>query len=287
MSLMCSVSAGRGHQSSAAAPASRLAPVLHGLRHRQASAPKPHAPQPDSDLPSPDPLAQSQGLGKPKTLPQGSIKPGSQPQGSGDPSQGSAGAYGQSQDSGDLQNASLGLGHHVRPNSAVSLKTENLDSTSQDWSAVPEAPAPMPVKAEPHAQPLQGDTSQDAAQQQLSHEQQQQQQPQQGQGQVGVAGWGDQAKQAKESYMRSVSQTETRKVEIGPGDSTSVLLQACLHRFVRPETLHRWVCSRWGPVTLLSRTLISLMLWHTTSTCAPKPGCLMSYIWLHTPDCKT
>ena len=284
MSLMCSAPAGRGNQSSAAAPASRLAPVLHGLRHRQANVSKPHAPQPNSDLPLPDPLAQSQGLGKPKTLPQGSIKPGSQ-------SQGSAGAHGQSQDSGELQNASQGLGHHVRPNSAVSLKTENLDCPSQDWSAVPEAPAPMPVKAEPHAQPLQSDTSQDAAQQQLSQQQQQQQheqqqQPQQGQGQVGVAGWGNQAKQAKESYMRSVSQTETRKVEIGVSDSTAVLLQACLHRFVRPEILHRWVCSRWGPVTFLIRVLTSLMLWHTTLTCASKPGCLMSHTSLHTPDCK-
>ena len=36
----------------------------------------------------------------------------------------------------------------------------------------------------------------------------------------------------------------------------------------------------------LSKMLTNLVLWHTTFTCASKPGCLMSHIWLHTPDCK-
>jgi len=30
----------------------------------------------------------------------------------------------------------------------------------------------------------------------------------------------------------------------------------------------------------------SLVLLHTTYTCAFQPGCLMSHNWLHTPDCK-
>ena len=37
----------------------------------------------------------------------------------------------------------------------------------------------------------------------------------------------------------------------------------------------------------LNRTPTSLVLSHTTLTCASKPGCLMSHDWLHTPDCKT
>ena len=35
-----------------------------------------------------------------------------------------------------------------------------------------------------------------------------------------------------------------------------------------------------------SRIPTSLVLFHTTYTCAFKPGCLMSHNWLHTPDCK-
>ncbi len=35
-----------------------------------------------------------------------------------------------------------------------------------------------------------------------------------------------------------------------------------------------------------SRIPTSLVLLHTTYTCAFKPGCLMSHNWLHTPDCK-
>ena len=36
-----------------------------------------------------------------------------------------------------------------------------------------------------------------------------------------------------------------------------------------------------------NRTPTSLVLLHTTYTCAFKPGCLMSHYWLHTPDCKS
>ena len=35
-----------------------------------------------------------------------------------------------------------------------------------------------------------------------------------------------------------------------------------------------------------NKTPTSLVLLHTTYTCAFKPGCLMSHYWLHTPDCK-
>ena len=35
-----------------------------------------------------------------------------------------------------------------------------------------------------------------------------------------------------------------------------------------------------------NRTPTSLVLSHTTYTCAFKPGCLISHNWLHTPDCK-
>ena len=38
--------------------------------------------------------------------------------------------------------------------------------------------------------------------------------------------------------------------------------------------------------SFLNRTPTSLVLSHTTYTCAFKPGCLMSHNWLHTPDCK-
>ena len=38
--------------------------------------------------------------------------------------------------------------------------------------------------------------------------------------------------------------------------------------------------------SFLNRTPTSLVLSHTTYTCAFKPGYLMSHNWLHTPDCK-
>ncbi len=105
----------------------------------------------------------------------------------------------------------------------------------------------MPVKADPNSKV---DTTHEAVQQQLTQQQltqQQQQQQQQQQGQVGVPEGVDLARQARDGFEQSVSQKETRRVEEGGGDGTAVLLQACLHRFVRPETLHRWVCSRCVP----------------------------------------
>ena len=90
----------------------------------------------------------------------------------------------------------------------------------------------MPVKADPNGKV---DTTHEAVQQQPTQQQQ---------GQVGVPEGLDLARQARHGFEQSVSQKETRRVETGGTDGTSVLLQACLHRFVRPETLHRWVCTR-------------------------------------------
>jgi len=47
-----------------------------------------------------------------------------------------------------------------------------------------------------------------------------------------------------------------------------------------PHTIHpTFTCG-------IYRTPTSLVLSHTTYTCAFKTGCLMSHNWLHTPDCK-
>lgn len=111
---------------------------------------------------------------------------------------------------------------------------------SQGVSVVTRPPQPMPVKADPDSQPPPDELAQGAADHQYSHHQQQQQQD-------GATGGVRLARQARESFERSVSQQEIKRAGIVAGDSGAVLLQACLHRFVRPETLHRWVCSRYLP----------------------------------------
>ena len=223
-SVVCSSLPGRDGQSSAAASAPRLTPVLHSSKHRQAALLKANPPSWGSDSKPPDPLSQVQGSGKLNNQSQGSVKFQSQSQGSG-----------------RLQDNSQGSGDAVQPASAVSSEPGNPDSRSQDWAAVPAPPPPMPVKADPNSKV---DTTHEAVQQQLTQQLTQQQQQQQQQGQVGVPGGLDLARQARDGFEQSVSQKETRRVEDGCGDGTAVLLQACLHRFVRPETLHRWVCSR-------------------------------------------
>ena len=113
---------------------------------------------------------------------------------------------------------------------------------------LPSPPPPLPVKAHPHSH-LEN-TAQDPVTQQQQQQQPQQSSEQQHTGlqqeQHGVTGRVDLAQQAKISFERSASQQQTREVDTGGGSSKggSVLLQACLHRFVRPETLHRWTCSR-------------------------------------------
>ncbi len=152
--------------------------------------------------------------------------------------QGSGKLSNQSQGLVKSQSQSQGSGDAAQRASALSSEPGNPDSRSQDWAAVPAPPPPMPVKADPNSKV---DTTHEAVQQQ--HTQQQLTQQQQ-QGQVGVPEGLDLARQARDGFEQSVSQKETRRVEEGVGDGTAVLLQACLHRFVRPETLHRWVCSR-------------------------------------------
>ncbi|KAL0037564.1 hypothetical protein WJX77_002858 [Trebouxia sp. C0004] len=196
---------GRNGESSAAASAPRLTQVLHSSKHRQAAL--------LSSKPS-DPVSQVQGSGKLSNQSQISQS--------------------QSQGSGRLQDASQGSGMAVQPASAVSSEPGNPDARSQDWAAVPAPPPPMPVKADPNSKV---DATHEAVQQQLTQQQQQQQH-------AGVPEGLDLARQARDGFEQSVSQKETRRVEEGGGDGTAVLLQACLHRFVRPETLHRWVCSR-------------------------------------------
>jgi len=215
---------GRDGQSSAAASAPRLTPVLHSSKHRQAALLKANPPSWGSDSKPPDPSSLVQASGKLSNQSQASVKSQSQSQGSG-----------------RLQSQSQGSGDAVQPASAVSSEPGDPDAKSQDWAAVPAPPPPMPVKADPNSKV---DTTHEAVQQQLTQQQLTQQQHQ---GQVGVPEGVDLARQARDGFEQSVSQKETRRVEVGGGDGTAVLLQACLHRFVRPETLHRWVCSRCVP----------------------------------------
>ena len=212
--MVCSGLPGRDSQSSAAASEPRLTPVLHSSKHRQANP-----PSRGSDLNPPDPSSLVQASSKLSNRSQGSVKSQSQSQGSG-----------------RLQYATQGSGSAVQPASAVSSEPADPDSRSQDWAAVSAPPPPMPVKAEFDSRV---DTTHEAVQQQLTQQQQQ--------GQFGVPEGFDLARQARDGFQQSVSQKETRRVEEGVGDGTAVLLQACLHRFVRPETLHRWVCSRCVP----------------------------------------
>lgn len=218
---MCSGLPGRGGQSSAAASSPRLTLVLHSSKHRQAALLKANPPSWGSDSKPPDPSSLVQASGKLSNQSQGSVKSQSQSQGSG-----------------RLQHATQGSGNAVQPESAVSSEPGDPDAKSQGW---PAPPPPMPVKADPNSKV---DTTHEAVQQQLTQQQLTQQQQQ---GQVGVPEGLDLARQAQDGFEQSVSQKETRRVEEGGGDGTAVLLQACLHRFVRPETLHRWVCSRCVP----------------------------------------
>ena len=203
-SVMCSGLPERGGQSSAAASAPRLTPVLHSSKHRQAAllSSKPY-----------DPLRKDSG------------KLSNQ-------SQGLVTSQGQSQGSGRLQDIFQGSGDAAQPASAVSSEPGDPGARSQGWAADSAPPPPMPVKADPNSKV---DTTHEAVQQQPTQQQQ---------GQVGVPEGLDLARQARHGFEQSVSQKETRRVETGGTDGTSVLLQACLHRFVRPETLHRWVCTR-------------------------------------------
>ena len=60
----------------------------------------------------------------------------------------------------------------------------------------------------------------------------------------------------------------------------TVLLEVSTFRYLTQTTNNGTLGS------FSNRTPTSLVLLHTTYTCAFKPGCLMSHHWLHTPDCK-
>ena len=232
------------HNESAAAAAqpARLAPVLHSSKHRQAALFQHDRPAPLS------PSAQSQGPGGHSNASRGLGRTSSMAQGPGH-------GQDQMQGPGKMQRESLGsrskqgwipegTAEQIDP---VTAETSQAVGIPHAWSEgpVPSPPPPLPVRADPSCHPNDGCTAQQPA---LHHHQQQQQQQQQYASlqqsqQVAMAGT-DMAQQASQRLQQSVSEQEVREVETGAGGSSGVLLQACLHRFVRPETLHRWTCSR-------------------------------------------
>lgn len=127
-------------------------------------------------------------------------------------------------------------------------------------------PPPMPVRAKPGSRPATANGLTDYAahqreqqQQQMSHKQlkqvshglQQQQQQQSQVPQQVASGDSGAAVQAADRFQRSVRQQEVHAVPAGLGGCAGAVgLQGCLHRFVRPETLCKWTCSRYivGPV---------------------------------------
>lgn len=61
----------------------------------------------------------------------------------------------------------------------------------------------------------------------------------------------DAAAQALERFQRSMEQQEVHAVPAALGGGGAVGLQGCLHRFVRPEMLCKWTCSRYGGMLML------------------------------------
>ena len=87
-------------------------------------------------------------------------------------------------------------------------------------------------------------TQQQQQQQQQQHQVDEQQYTALQHSQHGTVSGVDLVQQAKISFERSTSLQQVREVESWGSRNAGVLLQACLHGFVRPETLHRWTCSR-------------------------------------------
>ncbi|KAL3130987.1 Ubiquitin C-terminal hydrolase 22 [Trebouxia sp. C0009 RCD-2024] len=192
----------------------QLLPVLQSSRHRQAA-------QRQRNKPSLPPT-QSQGLSKPPVASQGS---------------------GRVLDASQRETPAKQAGVPHREEEDLGL----LPMAAAGGRPVPSPPPPLPVKAHPHSRPADASATQDTVIQQRQLQQQQHQH----QYDVQLAaveqtqtGAGDSAQQAVRRFEQSISQQETRGVETGGGGGSGVLLQACLHRFVRPETLHRWTCSR-------------------------------------------
>ena len=241
-SLSCRLNTSRHSESAAtAAQPARLAPVLHSSKHRQAAL-IPH------DRPaSLSPSAQSQGPDRQPNASQGSGRASSAAQGSG---QGGD----QIQGPGRMQRGSLGSNRKqgwipegtAEQIDAAKAETYQAADIPRAWSEgpVPSPPPPLPVRADPTCHPNDDCRAQDLA---VHHQQQQHQQQQYAsmqEGQQGAMAGSDMAQQASERFQRCVSEQQVREVEAGGGEGSGVLLQACLHRFVRPERLSRWTCSR-------------------------------------------
>ena len=127
-----------------------------------------------------------------------------------------------------------------QPSEPQSSELEEPDQAMQMDSTCP--PPPMPVRTTPHSQPAQADSSQ--AQQQQHQQQQQHSSLSQ---HDHVNGPVDAAQEAAERFQRSVSQQVVQALPCqgqGLNATGAVGLQGCLHRFVHPETLSRWTCSR-------------------------------------------
>ena len=234
----------------------RLLPVLHSSKHRQAALRKRDKPT------TSHPPNQSQGLGKPPVASQGSGRTlaasqaaeqwQAQSQGPGKLQRGS---WGSSTEPGWVAEApgAIQADEEEDPGLlSVAAQSAGAPQTDAGGDTVPSPPPPLPVRAHPYSHHDDASTAHDRMTQQQRQQQQQQQQhesdqeqytgPQQNQ--HGAAAAVDLAQQARRSFERSTSQQQTRGVETGGGRDAGVLLQACLHRFVRPETLHRWTCSR-------------------------------------------
>ena len=94
----------------------------------------------------------------------------------------------------------------------------------------------------------------------------------------------------KQGFAVCHSLNMVTKTVVAGLDVERALFKAVEARFLvhghRAHALHCCMCHCGTLGCSLSKMLTNLVLWHTTFTCASKPGCLMSHIWHHTPDCK-
>ena len=232
----------------------RLLPDLHSSKHRQATL-RQHG--------QPSPPAQSQGHGKPPAASLGSGRtlaasqtaeqgPG-QSQG---PSKLPKGSRGSSAQQGWVPEEA-GAFQADKDEHAGLQSVHNMPQSKLGGDPQPSPPPPLPVKAHPHSRVDKTLTAPDT----MSQQQQQQQVNDQQYTALQHSQHGatssrvDLVQQAKISFEQSTSQQQTREMETWGSRDAGVLLQACLHRFVRPETLHRWTCSR--SANLLSVSVLS------------------------------
>ena len=241
---------------------SRLQPILHTSKHRQAALIQHGKASPsNSSAPTQGAAAQLEA----------NLEPGWASSAAKIPGQSTGQAHGQNlgqsqgqnqrqpQKPGNLQRghpqrSSRGPGGVLDPpagqQGASKAAAAHYGDTPEAWSEdqISSPPPPLPVRADPTCRPSDEYTPDDATALQHQHQLQQQSIQQQHaalqQGQPGPAVGPDLAQQARERFQRSVSEQQVVGVDRGGGEGAGVLLQACLHRFVRPETLHKWTCSR-------------------------------------------